>query len=174
MRTLLIICALLSLYGCKSDASSSIDNKKFVKVFKLSTIDSIIQSKEYTIIYFWAPWCTASTNTFEHTIKPIIDTLDKSHLSVLNIAVSKDINETESILTEKSIFENTFIISDYLVSTSLTDKMKINSTISDMFPKSDIPFINSVPVFIITNKNKQILYNSYDAQDLFDFLDDIN
>ncbi|MDR2009896.1 MAG: hypothetical protein LBQ22_05395 [Bacteroidales bacterium] len=129
--------------------------ENIVQQITAEDINTIIEHKEYTALFFYTTWCGASIENLETHIKNTLDTLDldDEELSIAIIGLAKNKNQIEELTKKYDINYTTYYLNSPIGSG--IDKSVINKTLKKIF--NDYESKNSVPIGLLCNNKKEIL-----------------
>lgn len=163
----LLCIIVLLLVSCNTTGKEyDLDN---VRVIKGAEVKELIKKTQYSAIYLWTTWCGPCRSTLKKKIKPIMDTNSRDDFQVLIVAVSKNPEQVQDIISKAGITQEVYVVNDYALDAALTDKMKMNKIISSI--DDDIDFINRVPVTLIVDNNSKVYGEAHHTSDLINFVE---
>ncbi|MEZ5018011.1 MAG: thioredoxin-like domain-containing protein [Flavipsychrobacter sp.] len=165
---LLLIPFVFSACGAAAGDDDKNYNLSTVKVIKGKDVAPMTKEKEYTAVYFWATWCTPCRLTLKKSIKQMLDTAQNDNFQILVVALSKNPEQVQQIISDAGITQTTYVVNDYTFDNALGDKLKMNKVIKSI--NDDVKFLNQVPVVLMLNKEGKVLGDTYHVPDIIRFL----
>lgn len=165
---ILLLLGTLLLASCGASADEKDYNLTTVKLAKGEDIAPMTKQKDYTAVYFWATWCAPCRSTLKKTISQMLDTVKRDDFQLLVVALSKNPNHVQQIITDAGITQTTYVVNDYTLGNALGDKLKMNKIITSI--NEEVKFLNQVPVVLMLNKDGEVLGDTYSVYDINRFL----
>jgi len=153
-KLVVFIITFIHLLGCSltpfRSAQSNNPYSIYIYDYEKSEIDSIIQHNEYTLIYAWTEWCTASKSQLIEYLAPFLEEKPEN-IGIVSICCANSGNLIGFLE------ENNYEYPVYLLSGSIgvLDKWRLNRSFHALFDcyKS----VDYVPIVLLCDKQKQIL-----------------